>query len=290
MTRQSWAGRRAYINWPWSVYCKIYWVMVLAPFTSTKVTTANQNPFHWSRKEEIEVTIGLRCQYLCRQPSFLNIFLKIWVQSRWKSFKFLLHPMPIPRNHFLGTILLVSLVIVHLLNHVRLFVTPWTAACQSSLSFTFSQSLLNLLSIESVMLSNRLILSCPLLLLPSIFSSISVFSNELALPIRWPKYWSFSFSPSNEYSGLSSFRIDWFGLFAVQGTLKSLLQHHSSKAPVFQYAAFFMVQLSHLYMTTRKAIALNIWTFVSNVMSLLFNTLSRSVIAFLPRSKDLLNS
>ena len=119
MTRQSWAGRRAYINWPWSVYCKIYWVMVLAPSTST-----NRNPFHWSRKEEIEVTIGLWCQYSCHQPSFLNIFFKIWVQSRWKSFKFLLHPMPIPRNHFLGTILLVSLVIVQSLNHVQLFVTP----------------------------------------------------------------------------------------------------------------------------------------------------------------------
>ena len=229
MTRQSWAGRRVYINWPWSVYCKIYWVMVFAPSTSTKVTTANRNPSLWSRKEEIEIIIGLRCQYSCRQLSFLNIFLKIWVQSRWKSFKFLLHPMPTPRNHFLGTILLVSLVLVQSLNHVQLFVTPWTAACQASLSFAFSQSLLNLLSIESVMLSHHLILCCSLLLLPSIFSSIRVFSNELALPIRWPKYWSFSFniSPSNEYSGLISFRIDWLDLLGVQGTLKSLLQRHS---------------------------------------------------------------
>ena len=144
MTRQSWAGSRVYINSPWNVYCEIYWVMVLAPSTSTKVTTATWNPSHWSRKAEIEVIIGQQCRYSCRQPSFLNIFLKIWAQSRWKSFKFLLHPMPIPRNHFFGTILLVSLVIVQSLNHARLFVTPWTAACQASLSFTFSQSLLNL--------------------------------------------------------------------------------------------------------------------------------------------------
>ena len=142
------------------------------------------------------------------------------------------------------------------------------------------------------MLFNHLILYHPLLLLPSIFPSIRDFSNELALPIRWPKYWSFSFSnsPSNEYSGLISFRIDWFDLLAVQGTLKSLLQYHSSKASVLQCSAFFMVQLSHLYMTTGKTIALTIWTFVGKVMSLLFNMLSRFVIAFLPRSKRLLIS
>ena len=146
--------------------------------------------------------------------------------------------------------------------------------------------------IESVMPSNRLILCCPLLLLPSIFPSIRVFSNESVLPIRWPKYWSFSFSisPSNEYSVLIFFRIDWLDLLAVQGILKSLLQHHCSKASVLQHSVFFMVQLSHPYMTTGKTIALTIWTFVGKVMSLLFNTLSRIVIALFPRSKHLLIS
>ena len=139
------------------------------------------------------------------------------------------------------------------------------------------------------MLSNHLILCYPLFLLPSIFPSIRVFSNELALLIRWPKCWSFNFSisPSNEYSGLISFRIDWFDLLAVQGALKSLLQHDSSKAPILWCSAFFMVQLSHPYMTTGKTIALMIWTFVGELISLLFNTLSRFVIAFLPRSKHL---
>ena len=141
---------------------------------------------------------------------------------------------------------------------------PWTAACQASLSITNSQSLPKLMSIESVMLSNHLILCCPLLLLPSIFPSIRVFSNESVLRIRWPKYWSFSFSisPSNEYSGLISFRTDWLDLLAVQGTLKSLLQHHSSKASVLRRSAFFMVQLLHPYMTTGKTIALTKQTFV----------------------------
>ena len=145
------------------------------------------------------------------------------------------------------------------------------------------------MSIESVMTSNRLILCHTLLLLPSIFPSIRVFSIESVHHIRWPKYWSFSFSicPSNEYSGLISFRIDWFDILAVQETLKSLLQHHSSKASILQRSASFMVQLSHPYMTTEKTIALTIWTFVSKVMYLLFNTLSRFVIAFLPRSKRL---
>ena len=137
------------------------------------------------------------------------------------------------------------------------------------------------------MLSNHLILCLPLFLLPSIFSSIRVFFNELALHIRWPKYWSssFSISTSNEYSGLISFRIDWFDFLAVQGTPWSLFQHHSSKASVLQCSAFFMVQLSHRYMTTRKTVALTIWTFVGKVMSLLFNVLSKFVIAFLPKSK-----
>ena len=145
------------------------------------------------------------------------------------------------------------------------------------------------MSIELVMLSNQLILYHWLLLLPSVFPSIRVFSNESALHIRWPKYWNFSFSnsPSNEYSGLISFRIDWFDLLAVQGTLKNLLQHHSSKAWILRCPAFFIAQLSHPYMTTGKTVALTIRTFVGKVMSLLFNMLSRFVITFLPRSKRL---
>ena len=138
--------------------------------------------------------------------------------------------------------------------------------------------------------SDHLILYYPLLFLPSILPSIRVFSSESALHIRWPKYWSFSISPSDEYSGLISFRIDWFDLFAVQGTLKALLQHHSSKASILRCSAFFMVQLSHSYMTTGKTIALTIWTFGGKMTSLLFNTLSKFVIAFLPRSKCLLIS
>jgi len=167
--------------------------------------------------------------------------------------------------------------------------TAWSAARQASLSITNSGSLLKLISIELVMLSSHLILCCPLFLPPSIFPSISVFSNKSVLHIRWPKYWSFSFSisSSNENSGLISFRMDWLDLLAVQGTLKSLLQHHSSKASILRHSAFFIVQLSHPYMTPGKTIALTIWTFVSNVMSLLFNTLSRLVITFLPRSKCL---
>ena len=163
---------------------------------------------------------------------------------------------------------------------------------QASLSITNSWSLLKLMSVESVMPSNLLILYHPLLLQPSIFPSISVFSNESALHIRWLKYWSFSFniSPSNEHTGLISFRMDWLDLLAVQGTLKSLLQHHSSKASIILWSAFFIVQLSHPYMTIGKTIALTTWTFVSKVMSLLFNMLSRLVITFLPRSKCLLIS
>ena len=145
---------------------------------------------------------------------------------------------------------------------------------------------------ESVRPTNRLILCCPLLLLPSILPSIRVFSNESALCIRWPKYWSFSFniSPSNEHPGLISFRMDWYDLHAVQGTLKSLLQYHSSEASVLRRSDFFIVQLSHPYMTTGKTIALTRWTLVGKVISLLFNMLSRFVIAFLPRSKCLLIS
>ena len=180
---------------------------------------------------------------------------------------------------------------VQFLGHVRLFLTPWTAASQAFLSFTISWSLLKLTSIELVMPSNHLIFCHPLLL-PSVLPSIRVFSNKLVLCIRWPKYWSFSSSirPSNEYSGLISFRTDWFDFLAVQGTPKSLLQHHSSKASVLRCSAFFMVQFSHPYMTAGKNIALTRWTFVDKVMSLLFKILSRLVIAFLPRSKCLLIS
>ena len=177
---------------------------------------------------------------------------------------------------------------VQLLSRVWLFVTPWTTALQASLSITNSQSLLKLMSIESVMPSNHLILCHPLIL-PSIFPSIRVFSNESSLHIRRPKYWSFSFSisPSNEYSGLISFRMDWLDLFAVQGTLKSLLQHHSSKTSILQRSSFFIVQFSHPYMTTGKTIALTRQTFVGKVMSLVFNMPSRLVITYLPRSKCL---
>ena len=181
---------------------------------------------------------------------------------------------------------------VQSLSHVQLFVTPWTAACQASLSKTNCQNLPKLLSIESVMPSNHLILCHPLLLLHSIFPSIWTFSNESALRIRWPKYWSFSFniSPSNEHPGLISFRMDWLDLLAAQGTLKSLLQQQSSKSSIPWHSAFFIVQLSHPFMTTGKNIALTRWTFADKVMSLLFNMLSRLVITFLPRSKCLLIS
>ena len=166
---------------------------------------------------------------------------------------------------------------VQLLSRVRRFVTPWTAARWAYLSITNFQSLLKLMSIESVMPSSHLILCHPLLFLPSVFPSIIVFSNESALCIRWPKCWSFSFniSPSNEHPGLMSFRIDWLDFLAVQGTFKSLLQHRSSKASIFWHSAFFIVQLSHPYMTIGKTIALTKRTFVGKVMSLLFNMLSR---------------
>jgi len=176
------------------------------------------------------------------------------------------------------------------LSRIRLFATPWTAAHQASLSFINSQILLKLKSIELVMSSNYLILCHPLLLMPSIFPGI--FSTETVLHIRWPKYWSFNFSisPSNEYSGLISFRMDWLDHLAVQGTPKSLLQHHNSKASILWHSAFLIVQLSHPYMTNGKTIALTRWTFVGKVMSLLFNMLSSLVIGFLPRSKRLLIS
>ena len=177
-----------------------------------------------------------------------------------------------------------------LLSHVRLFATPWIAARQASLSITNSQSLLKLMSIESGMPSSHLILCHPLLLMPPIPPSIRVFFNESILRMRGPKYWSFSFSPFNEHPGLISFRMDWLDLLAVQGTSKSLLQHHSSKASILRHSAFFTVQLSHPYMTTGKTIAWTRWTFVGNVISLLFNMLARLVMTFLPRSKRLLIS
>ena len=181
---------------------------------------------------------------------------------------------------------------VQSLNRVQLFVTPWIAAQQASLSITNSRSLLKLMSLEPVMTSNHLILCCPLLLLPLIFPSISVFSSESVLRIWWSKDWSFSFSisPSNEYSGLICFGMDWLDLLAVQRTLKSLLQHHSSKASILRRSAFFIAQLSHPYMTTEKTIAMTRWTFIGKVMSLLFNMLSWLFITFLPRSKRLLIS
>ena len=182
----------------------------------------------------------------------------------------------------------VHLSSVQSLNHFWLSETPWTAARQASLSITNSQNPPKPVSIVSVMPSNDPILCCPLLLQPSILPRIRVFSNESALRIRWPKYGSFScsISPSNEHPGLISFRMDWLDLLAVQGTLKSLLQYHSSKASIL-CSAFFIVQLSHPYMTTGKTIALTKWTFVDKMMSLLFNMVYRLVLTFLPRSKCL---
>ena len=192
-------------------------------------------------------------------------------------------------NHKFKYILISVSQTVQLLSRVWLFATPWITAHQASLSITNSQSLLKPMSIKSVMPSNHLTLCRPLLLLPPVPPSIRVFSNESTLSIRWPKDWSFSFSisPSNEHSGLISFRMDWLDLLAVQGMLKSLLQHHSSKASIFRCSAFFIVQLSHPYMTTGKTVALTRQTFVGKVMSLLFNMLSKLVITFLPRSKRL---
>ena len=178
---------------------------------------------------------------------------------------------------------------VQLLSCVRLFVAPWTAACQASLSSAISWSLLKLMSIELVMPSNHPIFCHPFLLLPSIFPSIRVFYNESALRLRWPKDWSFSFSisPSNEYSELIPFRIDWFELLAVPETLKSLLQHHNTKALILQCSVFFMVQLSHPYPPTGKTIASTVWTSVGKVTSLLFIILSRFIIAFFPQGPSI---
>ena len=199
------------------------------------------------------------------------LFLFDWLTfSNFEMSIFILSNFPCSEIIFL--IFSVQFSSVHSLSWVQLFETPWTAARQASLSITNSPSLLKLMSIELVMPSNHLILCCPLLLLPSICPSITVFSNESVLRIQWPKYWRFSFSisPSTEHPGLISFRMDWLDLLAVQGTLKSLLQHRSSKASVLQCSAVCMVQLSHPYMTTGKTIALTRQTFIGKVMSLLF--------------------
>ena len=198
-------------------------------------------------------------------------FISLTIDNTWTLFRFLFSS-------------------VQLLSRVQLFATPWIAACQASLSIINSRSWLKLMSIKSVMPSSHLILCRPLLLLPPIPPSIRVFSSESTLLMRWPKYWSYSFSisPSNEHPGLISFRMDWLDLLAVQGTLQSLLQYHSSKASIFQHSAFFTVQISHPYMTTGKTIASTRLTFVGKAM--LFNMLSRLVITFLPRSKHFLIS
>ena len=186
----------------------------------------------------------------------------------------------------------VIVVVVQLLSPVQLFVTPWTAARQASLSLTISWGLPKFMSIALEMPSSHLILCHPLLLLPSLFPSIRDFSSESAIHIKCPKYWSFSFSisPSNKYSVLISFKIDWFDLLDVQGTFRNLLQHHSLKASILWHSAFFKVQLSQPNVATGKTIALSIWTFVGRVTSLFFNRLSRFLITFLPRSSSLLNS
>ena len=221
---------------------------------------------------------------------YLRDFVYKQILEEWKVVKELHHytgtaPLPLNKSKY-QTDTSVQL------SCVRLFATPWIAAHQASLSITTSWSSLRLMSIQSVMPSSHLILCHPLLLLPPIPPRIRVFSSESTLHMRWPNYWSFSFSiiPSKGIPGLISFRMDWLDLLAVQGTLKSLLQHHSSKASILRCSAFFTVQLSHPYMTTGKTIALTRWTFVGKVMSLLFSILSRLVITFLPRSKHLLIS
>ena len=224
--------------------------------------------------------------------SFFSSCFKCKVRLSSQHFSCLLRRDEFFKLIYLFNWRLIQFSSVQSLSCVWFFVTPWTAARQASLSITNSRSPPKPMSIESVMPSNYLILCRPLLLLPSIFPSISVFSNESALRMRWPKCWSFSFniSPANEHSWLISFRMDWLNLLAVQGTLKSLLQHHSSKASILQHSAFFIVQLSHPYMTIGETIALTRWTFVDKVTSLLFNMLSRLAITFLPRSKHLLIS
>ena len=215
----------------------------------------------------------------------------LWDSLLYKQASLRASPLHFKQSLCYRTISLYSISSVQSLSCVWLFVTPWTAACQASLSITNSQNLLKLMSIESVMPCNHLTFCGPLLLQPSIFPNIRIFLNESALCIRWPKYWSFSFSisPSNEYSGLISFRVDWLDLLAVQGTLKSLLQYYSSKASILQHSAFFIAELSHPHVTMEKTIALTRQTFFGK-LSLLFTILSKLVITFLPRIKHLLIS
>ena len=229
--------------------------------------------------------LSQKCCLLPRMPfqvfhlPILDSFVKFkWCISLWDMYK-ILH-LPLQQTS------------VQSLSRVQLFVTPWITACQASLSITNSPSLPKLMSIQSVISSSHLILCRLLLLLPPIPPSIKVFSNESTLRMRWSKYWSFSFSisPSSEHPGLISFRMDWLDLLTVQGTLKGLLQHHSSKTSIFRCSAFFTVQLSHPYMITGKTIALTRQTFADKVMSLLFSMLSMLVITFLARSKHLLIS
>ena len=250
--------------------------------------------WHWWKKFKIALrngkiylARGLAKLVLLKWPYYPKKFLAILTIAFFIELKQIILKLVWKHTHTKKQI-----ASVQLLTRVRLFVTPWIAARQASLSITNSWSSPKLMSIESVMPSSHLILCRPLLLLPSILPSIRVFSNESTLHMRWPKYWSFSFSisSSNEHPGLISFRMDLLDLLAVQGTLKSLLQHHSSKASILCCSAFFTVQLSHPYLTTGKTIALTRWTFVGKVMSLLLNMLSRLVIAFLPRSKRLLIS
>ena len=236
-------------------------------------------------------------QPFCFAESFLQcakIFIIVWHNP---TCLFLLL-FPLPGETYPKNIMLIKINIKEhqlsqfIVSCVQLFVTPWIAAHQASLYITNSQSWLKLMSIEAVMPSNHLILCRPLLLPLSIFPSIRVSSNESVLHISWPKYWSFSFSisPSNQYSGLIYFRMDWLDLLAIQGTLRSLLQHHSSKASILQSSSFFIAQLSHPYMTTWKTIALTRQTFIGKVMPLLFNKLSGLVTVFLSRSTCLLIS
>ena len=234
------------------------------------------------------------CQSVADPGFKIRLF---WLQRPVSFFSFFLNSIPVYCMHMTcqaprETFYTHQIRSDQSLSRVRLLATPWIAVRQASLSITNSRSSLRLTSIESVMPSSHLILCRPLLLLLPIPPSIRVFSNESTLRMRWPKYWSFSFSiiPFKEYPGLISFRMDWLHLLAVQGTLKNLLQHHSSKALILQHSAFFIVQLSRPYMTTGKTIALTRWTLVGKVMSLLLNMLSRLVITFLPRSKRLLIS
>ena len=241
-----------------------------SPYSSRSLRHSSWCERHWLRAKPHSPAASAAREpgFLSVLPFLLTLFLFLLLVSSLLFFPHVSSLLPCLLNEK-SCNLSVQFSSIQLLSPVRLFATPWTAVCQASLSITNSQSLLKLMPIESVMPSNHLILCHHLLLPPSIFPSIRVFSNESVLCIRWPKYWSFSFSisSSNEYSALISFRMDSLDLLAVQGTLKSLLQHHSSKASILWRSAFFLVQLSHPYMTTGKTIALTRWTFAGKVMS-----------------------